>query len=137
MKTLKILVADAMTKHPYTIDFNDSLDSALNMMERYRIRHLPVIEKDQLISVLSQREIITALALTKGWKGAAELSVSDAWSIEAYIVESNYPLRRVLREMVRRHIGSALVTHEKELVGIFTSIDACTCYAEMLRELEC
>ena len=132
-----VLITNVMTPSPYTIDFNDSLESAQEIMRKYKIRHLPVIERGTLISILSEREISTVLALNKGWKDASNLSVSQACAIEAYVVEENYPLRRVLREMVRRHIGSTLVTQGGELSGIYTSIDACTGYAELLRELEC
>ena len=42
------------------------------------------------------------------------------------------PLQRVVAEMAHRRIGSALITKDGRLAGIFTATDACRCLAELL-----
>ena len=43
------------------------------------------------------------------------------------------PLDHVLTEMATRRVGATLVTRNDEMVGIFTTTDACLRFAELLR----
>ena len=56
---------------------------------------------------------------------AKALRVRDVAVYSAYVVDLNTPLSTVLMEMAERRIGSALITRNGELCGIFTSTDAC------------
>ena len=57
-------VQEFMTAAPLTIDENASLETALATMDEHAIRHLPVVEGEHLIGVLSHRDLI---GLT-GWR---------------------------------------------------------------------
>ena len=48
-------------------------------------------------------------------------------------MDVNERLDRVLLHMADAHIGSALVVKEGKLAGIFTTNDACRCFADLLR----
>ncbi len=52
---------------------------------------------------------------------------------ESYVVDAQTPLDEVLDHMASHRIGSALVTSNGELAGIFTATDACRAFAEFLR----
>jgi CBS domain-containing protein len=54
---------------------------------------------------------------------------------EAYVVEVTEPLDGVLDQLSTRHIGSALVTRNGRLVGIFTLNDSARLYCQHLRAL--
>ena len=50
------------------------------------------------------------------------------------MVDLNEPLETVLLTMAERHIGSALVTRQGRLAGVFTAVDACRTFGEYIRE---
>ena len=89
-------------------------------------RHLPVKDGDQLIGVVSDRDIKRA---------TRELHVSDIVVRETYIVDLTERLDSVLLHLAQRHIGCALVVKEGRLAGIFTTTDACRVFGEYLRSL--
>jgi CBS domain-containing protein len=53
---------------------------------------------------------------------------------DAYIVDLETPLDEVLDHMAANQIGSAIVTRQGKLAGVFTTTDACRSFAEFLRE---
>ena len=115
-----------MTAFPYFIEVDAGLKAATQMMERHGIRHLPVKDGDQLIGVVSDRDIKRA---------KRELHVSDIVVRETYIVDLTERLDSVLLHLAQRHIGCALVVKEGRLAGIFTTTDACRVFGEYLRSL--
>jgi acetoin utilization protein AcuB len=115
-----------MTAFPYFIEVDAGLKAATQMMERHGIRHLPVKDGDQLIGVVSDRDIKRA---------KRELHVSDIVVRETYIVNLTERLDSVLLHLAQRHIGCALVVKEGRLAGIFTTTDACRVFGEYLRSL--
>ncbi len=53
----KLCVEEVMTKHPITVDANTSLVNSLTIMFKHGFRHLPVLENERVIGVLSCRDI--------------------------------------------------------------------------------
>jgi CBS domain-containing protein len=47
------LIEEVMTKDVITIDANDTYDKGLEIMTENRIRHLPVVENEKVIGMLS------------------------------------------------------------------------------------
>jgi CBS domain-containing protein len=62
----------------------------------------------------------------------AELTVRDAYVERPCVVSASTPVATVARTMAENHIGSAIVTKNDKLVGIFTVTDACRALAEVL-----
>ena len=54
-------VADCMTAHPETIGPDDTTEHAVVLMLHGGFRHLPVIEGDNLVGVLSIRDLVPLL----------------------------------------------------------------------------
>lgn len=52
-------IADIMTANPVVLDFNGTFARALQKMNEGHFRHLPVMEGNRVIGILSQREIPT------------------------------------------------------------------------------
>ncbi|HTV38840.1 MAG TPA: CBS domain-containing protein [Xanthobacteraceae bacterium] len=55
-------VAQVMTPEPYTVGEDDSLDTVVNLMERHRIKRLPVTRGGQLVGIISRANLLHALA---------------------------------------------------------------------------
>jgi CBS domain-containing protein len=55
------LIADVMTSKLITIAPDDKLESAMLIMSEKHIRHLPVIDKDELIGIISINDVVSAI----------------------------------------------------------------------------
>jgi serine phosphatase RsbU (regulator of sigma subunit) len=51
-------VREWMTRNPHTIDPNCGWEDAVATMERHRVRHLPVLENDRIIGIVSARQLM-------------------------------------------------------------------------------
>jgi len=55
------LVRDLMTEEMVTITPEMSMDQCMGLMKRYRIRHLPVIENDTMVGMVSMRDVVDTI----------------------------------------------------------------------------
>lgn len=127
------LIKSVMKPFPYTIDVDEPVSRAKDLMAEHGIRHLPVTEKKKLVGVISDRDIRLVTGARPGISAEEDLKVRNVCHLEAYIVELTERLDTVLLRMAAMHIGSAIVVKSDRLVGIFTMTDACRCFAEFLR----
>ena len=51
---------DVMTRNLIVVDTGDELEYAMSIMIQKGVRHLPVVEKGKLVSVLSMRDVVKA-----------------------------------------------------------------------------
>jgi len=58
-------IADVMTKDPLTITLNDDLDYCMNLMTDKHIRHLPVIENEKVVAMISIGDLVKAIIETQ------------------------------------------------------------------------
>ncbi len=122
----------AMTPFPWWVGIDEPLLIARDMMRAHRVRHLPVKDGGKVVSVVTDRDIKFALDPELGLPPRASMRVRDVCVYTPYVVDIETPLRTVLETMAQRRIGSAVVTRDGKLVGIFTSADACRAFAEVL-----
>ncbi len=54
----KTLIDEVMTKEVIVIDASDSPEYALQIMKQQNIRHLPVVENNSLIGIISMRDMM-------------------------------------------------------------------------------
>lgn len=127
-------LTQAMTPFPYSVDISASYEEASELMGRHDVRHLPVTDNHEVVGVLTDRDMTSAMQLHTRTGGSGELGVRDLYIADPYIVSVDEPLDNVLLTMAERHIGSAIVTKGGKLVGMFTSVDACRSFGQYLRE---
>lgn len=123
-------VQEYMSPNPYSVATNESLAAARDMMDRYGVRHLPVLENGKLVGVLSEREVRVAQSLPK--TELAQVSVEDVMTRNPYSVSPTAPLTRVAREMARKKYGCAVVMDHGAIAGILTTTDALDALADAL-----
>lgn len=123
-----------MTPFPYSVEREAPIAEAVAMLAEHGIRHLPVVDGDRLVGLITERE--TELARRPGLAGdrSRPLRVLDLYTERACVVELDEPLDNVLVRMTNERVDSALVVRRGKLVGIFTVTDACLRFAEMLRD---
>jgi len=54
----KTIIDDVMTKDVIVIDSSDTIEHALKIMKQEKIRHLPIIEDNSLIGLVSMRDMM-------------------------------------------------------------------------------
>jgi acetoin utilization protein AcuB len=121
-----------MTPFPYSVDVDAPLAQARQLMREHDFRHLPVTSGGKLVGVLTDRDIKLILGPDFGSPNEGDLKVRDAYVEQPCVVAASAPLAKVARIMADRHIGSAIVTKNDRLVGIFTVTDACRALAQVL-----
>jgi acetoin utilization protein AcuB len=124
----------AMTPFPYSVDLGASFDEASQLMGHHNVRHLPVTDNHNVVGVITDRDMTSAMHVRSKSGDAGLLNVKDLYIVDPYVVSVDEPLDNVLLTMAERHIGSAIVTKAGKLVGMFTSVDACRSFGEYLRE---
>jgi len=75
------LVKDVMTRNVYTVTTDTSIEECIALMSRHHIRHLPVVENDQLVGLVSIRDVMQA---------ALEDKEHAVKGIEDYIMGSGF-----------------------------------------------
>ncbi|MDX1378987.1 MAG: CBS domain-containing protein [Anaerolineales bacterium] len=75
------LLKDVMTSGMYTVTPDTSVEQCMALMETHHIRHLPVVENDQLVGVISIRDVMVA---------AIESRESEIKGLENYITGSGF-----------------------------------------------
>jgi acetoin utilization protein AcuB len=119
-----------MTAAPFTIDAAQSIDAALQLMHAHHIRHLPVLDGERLVGVVSERD----LALARGLPGAVptQTPVAQAMSPDPRALSPESSLEWVAAEMAQQKIGSVVVIERGRVIGIFTTVDALRALGELL-----
>lgn len=117
-------IAAYMTASPHTIGREQSLRSAHEIMRAEGIRHLPVLHGGKLVGVVSLRDLDWVESRPK--VDPETIAVEEAMSSELYVVQEDAPLPDVARHMRDNRIGSAIVTRGRDVVGVFTAVDALT-----------
>jgi CBS domain-containing protein len=51
-------IGELMTKNPFTVTRDSSIEECMQLMSNRRIRHLPVVEGDELIGVISIGDVV-------------------------------------------------------------------------------
>jgi len=114
------------------IDPAQPLSEAIRLMRLHEVRHLPVVSKGLVVGLVSQRDVYLMRSLEPS--DPSRILVSEAMTAEPYTVEPDERVDVVAREMARRKIGSALVTHNGRLLGLFTATDALLALAALVED---
>jgi len=81
-RTAKATMLEAvMTKSMYTVTMNTTTEQCMALMDEHHFRHLPVVENDQLVGIVSIRDVLTAVL---------EHKESEIKGLENYIMGSGF-----------------------------------------------
>jgi len=119
-----------MTTSVQTIGDEQPMSVAHQMMRDQRIRHLPVLHQGKLIGLVSDRDL--RLIETLKDVDPSKVAVSEAMTADVYTVGPDAALDEVVGAMAASKHGSAVVVDHGHVVGIFTTVDACTAFADLL-----
>lgn len=120
-----------MTPKPLTISPRAPLADAHRIMREHAIRHLPVVDEDRVVGLVS----IHDLHLLETFPGVElmDTTVEDAMSTDVYTASANDEVAGVVEHMADRKLGCVVITSGTKVQGIFTSVDALYVLAGLLR----
>jgi CBS domain-containing protein len=126
-----LLVRDVMTKDVVTLERNEKLTVADDVMRLGRIRHLPIVDEDgALAGIVSQRDLFhSGLLRALGYGSHAKdqamelLVLKEAMKTEVVTITPAAPLAEAAKTMLERKIGCVVVVEGKKIVGILTESD--------------
>jgi CBS domain-containing membrane protein len=126
-----LLVRELIEAVVHTVGRNDTVSDADALMERNRIRHLPVLDEEGgLAGILSRRDVSrTALQRTFGYGGAAlekifaNLRVKEVMTNRVETVAPDTLAADAARRMMDLKVGCLVVVKNERIVGILTETD--------------
>lgn len=133
---------DWMRVHPVVLDRDATLDQALEMLENYRFRHLPVVEGNRLVGLVSDRDLRLAtgmqpatrrLVSADGTQLHGPQRVSEIMQTSVVTLAPEDALEDAALLMAQRKIGAIPVVHRDELVGIVTETNCLRAFFDRCR----
>jgi len=115
------LVRDAMTPSPHSIPADASAVEAAQAMASEDVGSLPVVEGDQLVGMVTDRDLVLQV-LAKGGDADA-VRVSDVCSRNPVVASPEEPLDDALWRMARERVRRLPVVSDGRVVGILAQAD--------------
>jgi len=131
-------VREVMQAPVHTLQRNDKLSVADELMKQERVRHLPVLDEDgNLAGIVSQRDLFRgALLRALGYGSRAEeqmlrtVLVKEAMSEPVRTASPDTSVREAARLMLDHRVGCLPVVENGKLVGIISESDMTRLVAE-------
>lgn len=113
---MNIKIADLMAKRVITAQPHHSVDHLRGLMERNRIHAVPIVGPEG-----EAAGIVTTADVARKLKG--ETPVKRIMTTKVYCVPAYNDVSAAARVMRKHRIHHVVVTHEKGVVGIISSLD--------------
>jgi CBS domain-containing protein len=133
------LVGEMMTRKVVTVSVDDTIEQADQGMKRFHLRHLPVVEGERLVGLVSHSDVLHASSSWLSEKAEQrdevirKLPVSKIMQTELVTVTPRDTLVEAARLMWQGRLGCLPVTDEdNKLLGILTTYDFVKLFVSML-----
>jgi acetoin utilization protein AcuB len=123
-------VRDIMSTNVVTVDEKTSIHDARKIMEAHRIRRLPVMKKDKLVGLVTERMLLeaspspaTSLSIHELHYLLAKMTVKDIMVKNPYTISPDMPVEEGLQLGQEKGYGAFPVVEGGRLVGVVTESD--------------
>jgi acetoin utilization protein AcuB len=126
-----MLVKNWMSSPVVTIDGNDSMERAIELMQEHCIKTLPVMKNDKLVGIVTDRDLkkasaseATSLAVYELLNLLAKIKIKKIMTKDPVTLHPDFTIEEaanILRE--KRISGAPVVNGQNRLVGIITKED--------------
>jgi|RhiMetdeSRZDD1v2_1073273.scaffolds.fasta_scaffold193424_2 acetoin utilization protein AcuB len=117
-------VSSWMSRPVHTVKPDTIAGDAVALLRRHGFRHLPVMEGDRVVGVVTDRDLRNV---------APDTRVSTIMSRPVVVVSPRTAMDKAARLLFDRRIGCLPVIEEGKLVGILTQTDAVAALVNMMR----
>ncbi|MBW2609893.1 MAG: CBS domain-containing protein [Deltaproteobacteria bacterium] len=126
-----MLVKNWMNKDMIYVDIDTSIEGAMKLLNRFKIRILPVINKEKLVGIVTDRDLKRASASDATSLSVHELNyiiskikVKEIMTKEPVTVPPDYTLDETAKLFLKNKIsGVPVVDNEQRCIGIITQTD--------------
>jgi acetoin utilization protein AcuB len=134
-----MFVRTYMTPDPVFVAPDDNFPQAMSVIRKRKIRHLPVLEKGELVGIVVEKDLLsnqpspaTTLSLYEIYSLLETLLVRQLMSRPVITVEGDCPVEEAACIMVSHKISCLPVMNGARLVGIITETDVFRVLVEVL-----
>jgi acetoin utilization protein AcuB len=113
-----------MSKPPVTVPASYNLNTALEVMERNKVRRLPVVTRGALVGIITKSDILA--------QRERDGTVADVMKKTVLTVPPDETIEAAAQLMLQRKISGVPVVEEGKLVGMITESDVFRAIGEML-----
>lgn len=138
-----LTVAEIMTREPFTLGPDDTVESARQMMAMHRIRHVPIVDDSgTLVGLITQRDVLAAQDSTVLNPQADEnsrdayVAISAVMTTPVQTTDESASLRGTALHLLEHKLGCLPVTRDGKLVGIITDADFVSVAINLMEQLE-
>jgi CBS domain-containing protein len=125
-----MMVEDVMTRDVVTLTPEQTLRDAIDLLRRERIRHLPVVEGQKLLGIVTDRDVkratpsvLAGVANDEYDNSLLTITVRQLMTREPVTVPGRSPLKKAVAIFINTRVGALPVVDDGHLIGILTSID--------------
>jgi CBS-domain-containing membrane protein len=121
-----VKVAEIMSSPVETIDIDDSLETAWQLMQKHSIKHLPVIDNGELVGICSQTNLLGRVIVSNSGEleGVKPEKVGQVMQSEVVTTSLDTDIRHVAQVLTEYQIDALLIMSEyHKILGIVTESD--------------
>jgi acetoin utilization protein AcuB len=124
-------VDEVMTQSVMALQLSDTFGDAVSLMASQHVRHSIVVdEQGKIKGVISDRDVLRALARTPDWKSKP---VNEIMTHEPFVVNPHTSVADALAQLLEKRINCLPVVKEDgKVCGILTSTDLLKSYQQVL-----
>jgi acetoin utilization protein AcuB len=133
------VVADIMTRNPVTVTPRNAIRTAVNLMREVGCRRLPVIDRDHLVGIITDRDLRRAanspFVVREQWYDnfiLDHIEVGSCMTPNPLTITPDEPVSEAARLMRDHKVGGLPVVAGGRLVGIVTETDLLNFLIEVL-----
>lgn len=127
-------ISEIMNTELRTLTSQDSLWDAVQLMNQYNIRHIPVVENDKLVGLLTQRDALLHMHLTE--EEQKKLALSTIMTTNIATIEHEANIRQAALFLQKHKIGCLPIVENNKLIGIVTDSDFVAVAINLLEIIE-
>ena len=127
----KAPISMIMTENVITLNKDDKLEKAEKLFKRYGIRHIPVVQDNVIVGMLSYSDLLrlSFADVTDANDSAADVMVYNMFTIEQVMKKSivcvspSKSIKEVAEILAKREFHALPVVNNNKLIGIVTTTD--------------
>jgi acetoin utilization protein AcuB len=118
-----MVVRDYMSSPVITIDPQCAVADARALLHKHRVRQLPVVDKDRLVGIITDRDLRSTSAATQ--------TVGEVMTAEPTVIRPTAPIDEAARLLCKLKVGALPVVDHRKLVGIITTVDVLDAFVKL------
>ena len=129
-------VNEWMQRRVIAIEETDGLEKVEQLMRERHVRHLPVVRGGRLVGLISHRDFIRALEISRRRKETDPVWAMDLMTRDLITVTPDTPMREAVALFLEHKVGCLPVVQGVKLVGILSETDVVRLCGELIEQID-